>query len=162
MKDVRPRCLKDAPYAFGGTKTYDEESVLPDTHWHQLAAEFGGEVPKWKDRCVGYVVIEGGEAFGTASSYLCSRVPKRAYFSAAWIAPQYRRKGIGRKMVEMAKDWAATQGPDHLKLWVDDANPDAATFYRAIGFSPTGENRQIDSDAPERESSFELRLTAPA
>jgi GNAT superfamily N-acetyltransferase len=160
MKELRLRCLIDAPYAFGGTKRCEEESALHDAHWHQLAAEVGGEVPAWKDRCVSYVVLEGAKACGTASSYLCSRVPRRAYFSAAWIDPHYRRRGIGRNLVEMAKVWALAHGADHLKLWVDDANPDAATFYRALGFSCTGENRPRDSGSPERETSYILRLTA--
>ena len=159
LKRVRLRTLQDAPYAFGGPQTFNEESALPDSHWHRLAAEVGGQVPAWRDRCVSYVVLDSaGEPRGTASSFLCSRVPRRAWFSAAWVDPRCRRQGIGRRLLEMAMAWAAAHGADHLRLWVDDTNPAAARFYRALGFQPTGESRPVSPNSWDRESSFELRL----
>src|SRR5580658_8258832 len=82
MKDIRLRSLRDAPYAFGGLVTLEEESALPDSFWYQIAAEVGGQVPAWQDRCISYVVLDNAEPCGTASCYLCPRVPHRAYFSA--------------------------------------------------------------------------------
>ena len=128
-KDLRLRALKDAPYAFGGIQTFDEESLLPDSYWHAMAAEVDGRVEEWRDRCVTYVIMDGLEAFGGGSCYLCPCVARRAYFSAAWIDPRYRRQGYGRKLMDMAITWAATHGADHLKLWVDDTNPGAVAFY---------------------------------
>ena len=158
MKDVRLRALADAPFAFGGAETLAEEAALPNSHWHQLAAEVGGQVAAWRDRCVSYVILDGGEACGTASSYLCPRVPQRAYFSAAWIDPRYRRRGLGRQLMEQAIEWAREHGADHLRLWVDDANPEAAKFYLALGFKPAGEHRPVNPGSPLRESNFELRI----
>jgi ribosomal protein S18 acetylase RimI-like enzyme len=120
----------------------------------------GGEVPEWRERCVSYVVLDGDEPCGTGSSFLCPRVAGRAYFSAAWIDPRYRRQGLGRQLVEKAMDWAAAHGADHLKLWVDDTNPGAADFYRVLGFHPTGEGRPVSPGSSDRESSFVLRVAA--
>lgn len=50
LKHVRLRSLADAPYAFGGPQTLQEEGALPDSYWHQLAAELGGKDPAWRDR----------------------------------------------------------------------------------------------------------------
>jgi GNAT superfamily N-acetyltransferase len=160
MKQVRLRSLIDAPYAFGGSQTLTEEAALPDSHWHQLAAEVGGRIPEWRERCVSYVVLNLDNACGTASCFLCSRVQRRAYFSAAWIDPHFRRRGIGRQLLEKAIAWATAHGADHLKLWVDDTNPAAAEFYRANGFVPTGESRPVGPGSPDRESSFERQLAA--
>src|SRR5689334_22741559 len=102
MKQIRLRALADAPYAFGGAQTLAEESALPDSYWHQLAAEVGGDVPEWRARCISFVVFDGDEPCGTGSSFLCSRVPRRAYVSAAWIDPRYRRRGLGRQLVDKA------------------------------------------------------------
>jgi ribosomal protein S18 acetylase RimI-like enzyme len=162
MKDVRLRSLQDAPYAFGGRRTFDEEAALPDSHWHQLASEVAGQVPNWRDRCISYVMLDGAQACGTASCFLCPRVQRRAYFSAAWIDTRYRRQGYGRRLIEMAIEWAIAHGADHLKLWVDDTNPDAAAFYQALGFVPTGENRPVSKGSSDRESSYERRLPAPS
>lgn len=163
IKRIRLRSLADAPYAFG-PRSFEEESALPDSHWHQLAAQVGGQDPQWRDRCVSYVVLDregegkGEDACGTATCYLCPQVPRRAYFTAAWIDPRYRRRGLGRQLVDAAIAWAAAHGADHLRLWVDDTNPAAAEFYRALGFVPTGENRPVSPGSSDRQSSFERRL----
>ena len=158
IRRVRLRSLADAPYAFG-LKSFEEESALPDSHWHQLAAQVGGQDPQWRDRCVSFVVVlDGEEACGTATCYLCPRVSGRAYFTAAWIDPRYRRQGLGRELVEQAIAWAAAHGADHLRLWVDETNPAAVEFYRALGFIPTGESQPVSEGSSARQSSFERRL----
>lgn len=159
IKQVRLRSLADAPYAFG-VQSFAEESALPDSHWHELAAQVGGADPTWRDRCASFVVLDGDDACGTATCYLCPEVPRRAYFTSAWIDPRYRMTGLGRQLVDAAITWAAAHGADHLRLWVDDTNPAAADFYRALGFAPTGENRPVSERASVRQSCFELRLAA--
>ena len=162
IKRVRLRSLADAPYAFG-VGSFAEEAALPDSHWHQLAAQVGGQAPEWRGRCVSYVVLDGDghdgdDACGTATCYLCPQVPRRAYFTSAWIDPRYRRRGLGRQLLDAAIAWAAAHGADELRLWVDDTNPAAAEFYRALGFAPTGENRPVSEGSPDRQSCFERRL----
>ena len=157
MKRLRLRSLEDARYAFG-PRSFEEEAALPDSHWHQLTAQVGGQVPEWRDRCVNYVVLDGDDACGTVTCYLCPQVPRRAYISAAWIDPRYRRRGLGRQLVDAAIAWAAAHGADHFRLWVDASNPNAAEFYRALGFVPTGENQPVSPDSSELQSGFELRL----
>ena len=159
IKQVRLRSLADAPYAFG-PGTFAEEAALPDSHWHQLAAQVGGQDPQWRDRCVSWVVLDGEDACGTATCYLCPRVPGDAYFTAAWIDPRYRRRDLGRQLVDTAIAWAAVHGAERLRLWVDDTNPDAAEFYRALGFAGTGESQPVSECSSDRQSCFERLLTA--
>ena len=82
IKQVRLCSLVDAPYAFG-LQTFEAEAALSDSHWHQLAAQVGGQASEWRDRCVRYVMLDGDDVCGTATCFLCLRVPRRAYFSAA-------------------------------------------------------------------------------
>ena len=168
IKHVRLRSLREAPHAFG-RQSFAEEAALPDAHWHELAAQVGGQAPQWRDRCVSYVVLDADadadddaddDACGTATCYLCPHVPRRAHFTSAWVDPRYRRRGVGRALVDKAIAWAAARGADHLRLWVDDTNPDAARFYRALGFIATGEDRPVSEGADDRQSSFERRLSA--
>jgi GNAT superfamily N-acetyltransferase len=159
MRQVRLRSLLDAPHAFG-PQSFDQESELPDSYWHQLAAQVGGQVPEWRNRCVSYVVLHDAEACGTATCYLCPQVPRRAYLSAVWVDPRYRHGALGRQLVERASGWAAALGADHLRLWVDDTNPDAVAFYRALGFVATGENQPVSPGSSERQSGFERHLPA--
>lgn len=157
IRRVRLRSLADAPYAFG-VHAHAEEAALPDSHWHELAAQVGGQVAAWRDRCVSFVVLEGEDACGTATCYLCPQVPRRAYLSAAWIDPRHRRRGLARQLVGEAIAWATAHDAEHLRLWVDDTNPGAAQFYRALGFVATGESQPVNPGAYERQSAFERRL----
>ena len=159
IRRVRLASLADAPYAFG-VGSFEEESKLPDAYWHQLAAQVGGEDPKWGDRCAAYVVLDGEEPCGTATCYLCPTVPGHAYFTAAWIDPRYRRRGLGAQLVDAVINWAVERGADHLRLWVDDTNPAAVEFYRALGFIPTGESQPVSEGSSDRQSCFERRLAA--
>jgi len=159
IRQVRLRSLADAPHAFG-PRSFAEESALPDEYWHRLAAQVGGQVPEWRERCANYVLLDADEACGTVTCYLCPEAPRRAFLSAAWIDPRYRRRGLGRRLVDEVIAWAEARGADHLRLWVDDTNPEAAEFYRALGFAPTGESRPVSEGSPDRQSAFERRLVS--
>ena len=89
-----------------------------------------------QDRSAAWVVLDGEEPCGTATCYLCPSVAGRAYFTSAWIDPRYRRRGLGRRLVEAAIAWAASRGAGALRHWVDDTNPSAAEFYRSLASSP--------------------------
>ncbi len=173
IKHVRLRSLADAPYAFG-PHAFEEESALPDSHWHQLAMQLGGQDPKWQDRCASYVAHDPTHAAGTADTpdespavacatitcYLCPTVPRRAYVTSAWVEPNCRRGGVGRQLVDRAITWAAEHGADHVRLWVDDTNPAATKFYEALGFAKTGESQPVSDGSSLRQSCFERRLAA--
>lgn len=54
-----------------------------------------------------------------------------AYVSSVMVAPDHRRRGIGRALIERL-----LAGHDHIKF-VLHAREDAAAFYAAIGFAPS-------------------------
>jgi ribosomal protein S18 acetylase RimI-like enzyme len=109
---------------------------------------------------VSYVLLDGDDACGTATCYLCPRVGRHAYFTSAWIDPRHRRRGLGRQLVDAAVAWAAAHGAEQLQLWVDDTNPAAADFYRALGFAATGESQPVSESSSDRQSCFERGLAA--
>ncbi len=53
-----------------------------------------------------------------------------AYVSSVMVAPEYRRRGIGRAMVARL-----VEGRDHIKF-VLHTRKESAAFYAAVGFSP--------------------------
>lgn len=159
IRQVRLRSLADAPYAFG-PQSFAEESALPDSHWHELAAQVGGTDPKWREKCVMFVVLDRDEPCGTATCFLCPRVAGRAEFTSAWIDPRYRRRGLGRQLLDESIAWARARGAHYLRLWVDDTNPRAVEFYRATGFSATGETRPVSEGSSSQQSCFERPISA--
>lgn len=52
----------------------------------------------------------------------------------------YRRRGIGRKMMEMLIDEAKERRVTHISL---DASPDGAKLYGSLGFAYSKENMEI-------------------
>jgi ribosomal protein S18 acetylase RimI-like enzyme len=158
LKEITLRSVEEAPYAFGGVGTLDEERRRPDSQWDDLAAECGGDVEAWRDRCIGYFIMDGDSVCGKALGYLSGKTPRLAHMSGVWIDPRYRRRRLGRWLVMATCDWASSKGARRLQLWVDDTNPAGVAFYASLGFRATGDRRRINPNAVEEESSFELAL----
>lgn len=59
---------------------------------------------------------------------------KRAYVSRLIVKPEYRRKGIGKTLVDFIKRTAAEQGFSELSIGVDIDNYPALKLYVEAGF----------------------------
>ena len=158
LKELTLRSVEEAPYAFGGAGTLEEERQAPDAKWDDLAAECGGAVDAWRDRCVGYVMLDGETACAKALGWLSSKTPGLAFMSGVWVDPRYRRQGLGRQMVEATCRWALDKAATRLRLWVDDTNPGGARFYEALGFVATGERRPSGERSTVEEVGYERTL----
>jgi ribosomal protein S18 acetylase RimI-like enzyme len=161
LREVTLRSVEDAPYAFGGVGTLERERQRPGSEWDDLAAECGGDVEAWRDRCVGYLIGDGDFVCAKALAYL-SRDGGVAFMSGVWVDPRHRRRGLGRWLVREACDWARSKAATQLMLWVDETNPGAAAFYEALGFRATGESRPVERGSVDLERSFTLALAARA
>jgi ribosomal protein S18 acetylase RimI-like enzyme len=161
LKSITLRSVEDAPYAFGGDGTLEDERRRPDAEWDDLAAECGGAVDAWRDRCVGYVIADGDVVCAKALAFLSGKEPALAHMSGVWVEPKYRRRGLGRRLVTNACEWAASSGAARLQLWVDDTNPAGGEFYRSMGFRATGGRRPASPSTPNGETAYELVLRAP-
>jgi GNAT superfamily N-acetyltransferase len=54
------------------------------------------------------------------------------------VRSDWRRRGIGRALIEHLERWAADHGADEVMLEVSTANPDAIRLYRSMGYVDTG------------------------
>ena len=61
-------------------------------------------------------------------------VGDEAYLSNLMIAPPFRRRGLGARMLQKVIMWAASNGAQRVMLDVDTANLPAITLYRKMGF----------------------------
>lgn len=53
------------------------------------------------------------------------------------LHPEFRRQGIGRKLLEAAAQWAKRRGAVRLQLNCDDLNLPAQSFYTRYGWERT-------------------------
>jgi ribosomal protein S18 acetylase RimI-like enzyme len=64
-----------------------------------------------------------------------------------WVAPEARRQGIGRALLDAAESWGRSQGSTAEYLSVTERNSAAQHLYRRAGYIATG------ADEPLREGS---------
>jgi RimJ/RimL family protein N-acetyltransferase len=141
LRELRLRALRDAPAAFYATA--DGDAARPMRHWEDLA------------RGPGTVLIAGDWA-GMAGIFI---EDGRAKVWGMWVAPEHRRSGAGRALLEAAVEWAQVRAFERLSLQVLEAAPDARAFYEAVGFQPEGDLDMVFAlPAPERRIETERLL----
>jgi ribosomal protein S18 acetylase RimI-like enzyme len=142
-RELRLRSLAESPTAF--LRTLAEEQAFGDEVWQERAAA---------DARRGCFVAEAdgglvGSAVGIADGH-------EAYLAAMWVAPEYRRRGVGLALVEAVVAWARSQGSAAVTLEVNESLGPAVALYERAGFRPTGGRRPLPTD-PGRDA-IELRL----
>jgi ribosomal protein S18 acetylase RimI-like enzyme len=65
-----------------------------------------------------------------------------------YLSPEYRRHGIGRRLVKEAEDILHDCGCRELILWVLEDNMEARTFYEAMGFHQDGATKLTELGKP--------------
>jgi hypothetical protein len=56
------------------------------------------------------------------------------YIELCWVAPEFRRGGLGRQLVRAAETWFAARGLDYVELHYLSANAAAAAFWQSCGY----------------------------
>jgi GNAT superfamily N-acetyltransferase len=83
------------------------------------------------------LVAEANGGFvGFATAYFTIhsiRFGYRAWVEELAVHPDYRSRGIGKKLLDAAKAWARERGATHLKLDSSTARADAHRFYEREG-----------------------------
>jgi GNAT superfamily N-acetyltransferase len=63
---------------------------------------------------------------------------RRAYIANIYTAPDYRRRGIARRIMNAILDWCSSTGFKGVAL---HASPYGRPLYESLGFEPTNEMR---------------------
>ncbi|MFN4140428.1 GNAT family N-acetyltransferase [Aestuariivirga sp.] len=87
-----------------------------------------------------------------------NRVPLTRYINVLACFPQFRRRGIGRQLMETQQEFA---GPNGLSIIVADRNQQAIALYRSLGFSEAA-RLAIVKESWTCESSDWVLLTRPS
>lgn len=115
-----------------------EQRVPVELEWDGLDS-FCAHVLAWNDR---------GEAIGTA------RMQQNGTIGRMAVLKDWRRRGVGRALLQTLLDLAARQGLTHVTL---SAQTHALGFYERAGFHVVGETF-MDADIPHRKMVKELLL----
>jgi GNAT superfamily N-acetyltransferase len=122
----------------------DVEQVISGYDW--LFEPPGSEVPGWderhaaaalrralgSERATMLVADDAGVIVGICSVYLdieSVRFGQRAWVEDLAVHPDYRSQGIGKLLLDAAKEWGRARGATHLELDSSPARTDAHRFY---------------------------------
>jgi GNAT superfamily N-acetyltransferase len=73
-----------------------------------------------------------GELLGFATAYLdlnSVRFGLRCWVEDLAVSPEHRSQGVGKALLDAAKQWARERGATHLELDSGEARADAHRFY---------------------------------
>ena len=101
-----------------------------------------------------WVVEDSGQIRATAAVLLHD---DEGELKSLYVHPSLRKQGWGRRLTELAIDFARKHGKSKMILWSDTRFADAHRLYRSLGFRQTGLRDLHDSNNTV-EYGFEMRL----
>ena len=110
----------------------------------------------------GFVWEDKGKVVGNVSLIPFHQYGRRLYLIANVAThPDYRRRGIGRALTEMAMQRAREKGANSLWLHVRDDNPGAIKIYRDLGFRERARRTEWyapSTELPRKSDSARFRI----
>lgn len=97
---------------------------------------------------------------GPIVGFLCLSLPAdEGHINNMAVDPRWRRRGVGRALMDRALAYAAARGARAAHLEVRASNAAAQSLYQGFGFEITGVRRRYYSRPPE--DAFLMRKTLP-
>jgi len=87
------------------------------------------------------VLLDGQKLIGSVAVKKCGK--DEAELKRVFVAPAYRRRGLGKKLSRWAHEWAGKHGCTTLMIWSDTLYEDAHSLYRGLGAEDTGRSRTL-------------------
>jgi ribosomal protein S18 acetylase RimI-like enzyme len=132
VRSVRLRSLATDPSSF--ISTYAREAAFAANEWTDWAAgdASGGEKTT-------LLAVRPPEPVGLVASYRDEVHPALFHVVALWVAPEVRREGIGRRLLDEVEAWIASSGGSRVQLSVADDSLAAMRLYDVAGYTPDGD-----------------------
>jgi len=112
----------DATLKSGEIHYYDLREMINSDSVQLVVAEVDGIIV-----ASGYARIEKSKTFYKHSNY--------AYLGFMYVRPEYRGKGINRKIIDSLKSWSLSKNINALRLEVYYDNLPAINAYKKMGFA---------------------------
>jgi ribosomal protein S18 acetylase RimI-like enzyme len=141
---LRLRALCEAPAAFGST--HERESAWSEDDWKARTAALAPFV----------VDDEGSGPVGSAG--LVFDEPGAPHVVAVWVAPEARRRGVAKVLLDAVARSARAGGHRALRLHVARDDSPARALYLRLGFVDTGRTFALERDPNVLELEMELWL----
>lgn len=135
-RDLRLRALADSPDAFGSTLAREQDRS--DAEW--LRRLSSGDETAWDLPLLAEV---DGVPAGLAWGRIERSNPEVTNLYQVWVAPGYRRLGIGQMLLDAVIAWARSMNAAYLDLGVTWEDSPAVRLYTRLGFEPAGQPQPL-------------------
>jgi GNAT superfamily N-acetyltransferase len=146
---LRLAALRDAPESFASS--YEREAGLPDDEWDRRASRLASA----PDRAMLVAELDG-RLIGCAGLFADADGARASWLVAMWVAPEHRKRGVGRALVAAAAALSRTRGDAAIRLLVVAGNDAARALYRRAGFADTGRTLPLPRDPSIAEVEMEM------
>lgn len=119
--------------------THYPDSFFPDPDPAALAAWFAERLAD--PACTAFLAGEPAAGYGLCSLQTRAASPfspgyRRLMIDQIAVAPEARRQGLGRALLDAARQLARDLGAEEILLDTWEGNTEAHAFFRANGFAP--------------------------
>jgi GNAT superfamily N-acetyltransferase len=90
-----------------------------------------------------FIADEGRAPVGSAYGLLDRDRVEAGRVGGMWVDPAWRRRGVGRLLLQAVFDWARGRELTRLGLWAPARSPAAIALYSRAGFRETGIRRPL-------------------
>jgi len=153
LRAVRLRALATDPASFGST--YERDAAFPDEVWVQRA-----ERSSAGDDAATIIAVLGDEPVGIVTGLRDQAQRHLFHVVEMWVAPEARRAGLGRRLLDEIERWIASCGGTRARLSVTNAATAAIQLYESAGYKPDGNSAESRHTHGLIESSLVKRLDA--
>ena len=131
LRRVRLQALEADPTSFGST--YEREAAFTDETWAASAARNASG-----DEMAILLALRHEEAVGLVGAWRDDDRADLFHIFTMWVAPETRRRGIGRRLLDAIEEWIASCGGTSAQLFVTDTATAAAQLYDRAGYARDG------------------------
>ncbi|MFF8972543.1 GNAT family N-acetyltransferase [Streptomyces sp. NPDC014995] len=164
-RELRLLALRDPVAHLAFLETYEEALAKPASYWQERTAKAAEGADGAQQ-----VIAEGpdGEWVGTLTVLVEEAGTKdwagfpverrQGHVVGVFVRPEFRGIGLTEVLFDAGLEWAWARGAERVRLIVHEDNGRAQTFYRRVGFVPSGVVVPLaaNSDPDARELEFVL------
>lgn len=127
FKDLRLAALKESPHAF--SSTYESAVERSWESWRDQADSSAAGT----QRCT-LIAFADGRPVGLGAAYRDCPAADEGELLQFWVRPGWRRRGVGRELLEALVHWCEEGGVRRVRARVAAGNERAVRFYEGQGF----------------------------
>ena len=135
LRRVRLRALLSDPASFGST--YQREAAFPDQTWAERAA-----LGSAGDDAATLLALRDDDPVGIVTGVRDEAQSHLFHVFGMWVAPDARREGVGRTLLNEIEAWIASCGGAGVQLSVTNEAAAASRLYESAGYQPDGNSAE--------------------